>query len=145
MGGAALRALSAHIGYLFTELPLEQRPAAAKRAGFDAIEHPLPSSFPAAAMARMLDAEGLIFAQLSTGFGNVTRGEKGLPALPGREAEIRAALDAALDYAEAIECRLVHPMAGVPPIGITPAIAAATYLENLTYSVERCRGGVFRS
>lgn len=140
MSKAALRALSAHIGYLFTELPLERRPAAAKRAGFDAIEHPLPAALPAETMARILDAEGLVFAQLAAGFGNVQRGEKGLAALPGREADFRAALDAALDYAEAIACRLVHPMAGVVPVDVNPGAATNTYLENLAYGVERCRG-----
>lgn len=38
--------LSAHLGYLFTELPLEERLAAASEAGFAWIEHPNPYAVP---------------------------------------------------------------------------------------------------
>ncbi len=129
--------LSAHIGYLFTELPLESRIAAARRAGFDAIEHPNPLSIPARRLRELLDGEGLFFIQMAAGLGDPTRGEKGLAALPGRKAEFRDNLDRVLDYAEAIGCRLVHPMAGVP---FGPGSEAAeTYRENLAFTVDRCR------
>ena len=140
MRGAAPRALSAHIGYLFTELALAQRPAAAKRAGFDAVEHPQPFAVPAGEMARILDTEGLHFTQLAAGMGDAARGEKGLASLPGREADFRASLDASLDYAEAIGCPLIHPMAGVPPTDADPMAVGDTYLRNLAYGVERCSG-----
>lgn len=140
MSTPAPRALSAHIGYLFTEFPLAQRPAAAKRAGFDAIEHPQPFALPANEMRRILDTEGLHFTQLAAGMGDAARGEKGLAALPGREADFRASLDASLDYAEAIGCPLIHPMAGVPPTDANPLAVKDTYLRNLAYGAERCIG-----
>ena len=39
---------SAHLGYMFTELPLERRFAAAAEAGFAHVEHPAPFALPAA-------------------------------------------------------------------------------------------------
>lgn len=102
---------SAHLGYLFAELPLEQRFAAARAAGFETVEHPAPFAIPTARMRELLDENGLRMAQITSGTGNA--GEKGIACLPGREDEFRNGYARALDYAEAINCPLVHPMAGV--------------------------------
>ncbi|MBM3606332.1 MAG: TIM barrel protein [Alphaproteobacteria bacterium] len=103
--------LSAHIGYLFTDLPLRERPAAARAAGFDAVEHPTPFEIPARELRTLLDDQGLHLAQMSSGMGR--QGEKGLAALPGREAEFRDSFSRALDYAEEVGSPYLHPMAGV--------------------------------
>ncbi len=129
---------SAHLGYLFTELPLETRMAAARQAGFDAVEHPQPFAIPAARMAGYLMAEELTFSQMAAATGNAAHREKGLTALPGREADFREALERSLDYAETIGCPFVHPLAGVPPAESEPAAVWDVYLGNLGYAVERC-------
>ena len=123
--------LSAHIGYLYADLPLRDRLAAAARGGFTAVEHPEPWEIPAAEMAARLSDLGLVFAQLSTGMG--APGEKGLAALPGREAEFRAGFARALDYAGAIGCPFVHPMAGVRG-------EESSYVANVGWSVQECEG-----
>jgi hydroxypyruvate isomerase len=130
--------LSAHIGYLFTELPFEERIVAARKAGFDAIEHPQPFTVPAARMAAALKAEGLTFSQMAAAAGNVSRGEKGLAALPGREADFRQALKQSLEYAEAIGCPFIHPMAGVPAEGSDAEKVWEVYLRNLEHTVGQC-------
>ncbi len=134
------RRLSAHIGYLFKELPLAKRPAAARRAGFDAIEHPDPFEIPAARMAEILAGEGLVFAQVAAGSGDAAKGEKGIAAIPGRQWEFRQSFRRSLDYAEAVGIPFVHPMAGVPPADAEPGSALATYMANLRYAVEACQG-----
>lgn len=103
--------LSAHLGYLFTDLPLSARPEAARAAGFDAVEHPAPFEIPAATLRRMLDDAGLALAQITSGTGGP--GEKGVAALPGREAEFRDSYARALDYAETAGSPFVAVMAGV--------------------------------
>jgi hydroxypyruvate isomerase len=132
--------LSAHIGYLFSEYPLADRLALARQAGFTAIEHPQPFAISARDMARLLRDEDLVFSQIAAATGDAARGEKGLTALPGREADFRDALARSLDYAEAIGCPLVHPMAGVPPEGASAASVQGTYRANLAHAVEACRG-----
>jgi len=102
---------SAHLGYLFTELPLKLRFAAAAAAGFEAVEHPSPFSIPARQLRALLDENGLRMAQITSGTGNA--GEKGIACLPNRAAEFRDAYARALDYAETINCPFVHPMAGI--------------------------------
>lgn len=123
--------LSAHIGYLYTELPLADRLEAAARDGFTAVEHPEPWAIPAAEMAARLADLGLTFSQVTSGMG--VGGEKGLAALPGRDAEFRAGFQRALDYAQTIGCPYVHPMAGVGG-------EESTYLANVGRSVLACEG-----
>ncbi len=123
--------LSAHIGYLFTELPLPDRLAAAAAADFTAVEHPEPWAMPAAELAARLGDLGLTFAQLGSGMGGP--GGKGLAALPGREGDFRAGFGRALDHALAIGCPFVHPMAGV-------AGDERAYRRNIDWALRTCDG-----
>ena len=130
--------LSAHIGYLYAELPLEDRPAAAARDGFTAIEHPEPWAMPAAAMRSLIGDMGLTFTQVTSGMGDPSRGEKGLAALPGRETEFRRGFDRAADYALGVGAAFVHLMAGLAP-GDDPE-ARRTYAANLDWAARRLAG-----
>jgi hydroxypyruvate isomerase len=130
--------LSAHIGYLYAELPLADRLAAAAADGFTAVEHPEPWAIPAAEMRTRLADLGLGFAQVTSGMGEA--GEKGLAALPGRVDAFREGFMRTLDYAAAIGCPFVHPMAGVIGDGVDPAAARATYRENVAWALDRCTG-----
>lgn len=135
--------LSAHIGYLYTDLPMVDRLSAAARDGFTAVEHPEPWAIPAAEMRTRLGDLGLTFSQVTSGMGDPVRSEKGLAALPGREDDFRWGFERALDYALGVGCPFVHPMAGVPGNLETEAGALAagnTYLSNLIWAVERCDG-----
>ncbi|MEW9617952.1 TIM barrel protein [Shinella sp. S4-D37] len=134
--------LSAHIGYLYGDLPLAERPAAAARDGFTAIEHPEPFAVPAREMRARLADLGLTFSQVTSGMGDAAAGEKGLAALAGREAEFRAGFDRALAYALEIDCPFVHPMAGVPKGGLLDA--AETYRLNLSWALSRVEGSGVR-
>src|SRR5215471_2861295 len=73
---------------LFTELPLLQRPAAAKAAGFDAVEFwwPFEEMVPADAdadafVAALADA-GTELVSLNFHAGDMTAGERGLMSVP---------------------------------------------------------------
>ena len=131
--------LSAHLGYLYTELPLAERLAAAARDGFTAVEHPAPYAIAAPEMRRRLGDLGLGFAQITSGMGNP--GEKGLAALPGREDDFRAGFLRARDYAAEVGIPFVHPMAGVP--GVAPSDSpgwAETYHANIAWSLTQLDG-----
>lgn len=129
---------SAHIGYLYTELPFTDRISAAAKDGFTAIEHNEPFDVPAAEMRRRLDDLGLSFSQLSSGMGDVGKGEKGLAALCGRETEFRSDFLRALEYAQVIGCPLINPMAGTPRGGMLDA--SETYYANIGWAIEACVG-----
>lgn len=123
--------LSAHIGYLFKELPLERRVEAARAAGFDAVEHPQPFEMPAAQMRALIDAAGMSYTQIG-----VATSERGLACLPDRRQDFRDLLARSLDYAEEVGCRLVHPMAGIKPKDSDPALVWETYFANIRHAMD---------
>lgn len=127
---------SAHVGYLFTELSLPERIAAAGRAGFVAVEHPAPMQIPATRMRELLADAGVAFAQMGLAPGDASRGEKGLAALPDARGRFRDGALAGLDYAAEIGCHMVHPMAGVLPQGTTLEALWPAYLDNLHFVAE---------
>ncbi|MEO9518230.1 MAG: TIM barrel protein [Paracoccaceae bacterium] len=124
---------SANLGFLWTELSLPDAIRAAKAAGFDAVECHWPFEVLAAEVKAALDETGLSMLGLNTRRGDLTKGENGLAALPGREADARAAIDEALTYADAIDARAIHVMAGFAK----GARAHDTFVSNLEYACEQ--------
>lgn len=121
---------SANLGFLWTELPLPEAIRAAARAGFDAVECHWPYDTPAEEVNAALTETGLPMLGLNTLRGNTEAGDNGLAALPGREAEARAAIDQAVAYAKAIDAANIHVTAG-----ITQGDAARDcFIENLRYA-----------
>ena len=57
--------------------------------------------------------------------GDWAKGERGLASLPGRQAEFRDGVKQALDYAQALDCKLVHCMAGIVPADVSLVTAAS--------------------
>ena len=60
-------------------------------------------------------------------------------SLPGRQQEFRDSLNKALEYAEILDCKLIHCMAGIPPAGTSPVTAAALYASNLAWAGEEAK------
>ncbi len=124
---------SANLGFLFTERQLTERIHAAARNGFDAVECHFPYDTPATEVKAALKESGLPMLGLNTVPGDVEAGDFGLSALPGREAEARAAIDQAVSYGAEIGAAKVHVMAGRTGGG---AQAEATYRDNLAYACD---------
>lgn len=122
---------AANLHYLFTELPFLERFEAAAAVGFKAVEFQVPYDYPAGELRSRLRGCGLEMALFDAPMGNWEAGERGLAALPGREAEFRRSLEPVVQYAEALECRTVHIMAGVVGQGEDYRRAEQTYVANL--------------
>ena len=119
---------SANLGFLWTELPLPEAIEAAAAAGFDAVEFHWPYDTPAEDVRAALERTGLPALGLNT-----LRGEgNGLSALPGREAEARAAIAQAVDYARAVGAGAVHVMAGFAE----GPEAHASFVANLRHACD---------
>jgi hydroxypyruvate isomerase len=121
---------SANLGFLWSELSLPDAIRAAHAAGFDAVECHWPYAEDPAEVAAALQETGLPMLGLNTARGDVAGGENGLAALIGREAEARAAIDQALDYAVAIGAGKVHVMCGFA----SGLAAHGVFVENLRYA-----------
>ena len=128
---------AANLSMMFNEVGFLDRFDAAARAGFRGVEFLFPYEHPAAEIRRRLDANGLTQALFNMPPGDWAKGERGLAALPGRQAEFREGVARALDYAAALDCKLVHCMAGIVPAGVAPATAAAVYAANLAWAGEQ--------
>lgn len=106
--------LSANLGFLWPELPLTERIAAAGRAGFGAVELHWPYDVPAADIRAAADRAGLRILALNSPRGDVAAGEFGMACLAGRGAEFRETVALAVDYARVLGAGAVHVMAGKP-------------------------------
>jgi len=104
---------AANLSWLYQELAFEDRFAAAARDGFKAVEILFPYEYKATRVAALLREHGLICVLINAPPGDWAKGERGLAALPGREADFRASLDEAAAYAKAIDCTRVHVMSGL--------------------------------
>lgn len=127
---------SANLGFLWAELALPDAIRAAAAAGFDAVECHWPYDAPPEAVAAALVETGLRMLGLNTRRGDPARGENGLSALPGREAEACTAIDEAIAYAKAIGCGAVHVMAG----NSSGPLARAAFVANLRHACTRADG-----
>jgi hydroxypyruvate isomerase len=68
--------------------------------------------------------------------GEWDKGERGLAALPGREAEFAGSLETALAYAKATGAPIVHCMAGYPPKDVDLAEAERVYKANIAKAAD---------
>jgi len=123
---------SANLGFLWTDRPLPDAIRAAHAAGFDAVECHWPYEVATEEIKAALNDTGLRMLGLNTRRGNVAKGENGLAALPGRQADARAAIDEAISYAAQIGTGNVHVMAGFA----SGDDARATYVDNLRYACD---------
>ncbi len=129
--------LAANLSMMFNEVPFLDRFEAAARAGFKAVEFLFPYEFSAAELKSRLDANGLRQVLFNMPPGDWAAGERGIASLPGRQVEFRDSVKRALDYAGALECGLVHCMAGIPPAGTSFTTASALYAANIAWAGEQ--------
>lgn len=121
---------SANTGFLFKDLPFLERIGAAAAAGFDAVEfHDEAQGADPAALARALADTGLPVCGLNVRMGETA----GCAAIPGREAEARADIDAAAAVAGATGAGAIHVLSGKT----AEADARAALVGNLRHALDR--------
>ena len=124
---------SANLGFLWTELSLPAAIHAAAQTGFKAVECHWPYGTDASLVNEALQQTSLPLIGLNTQRGNVDAGDNGVAAITGREAEAKAYIDEAIDYAIATRCANIHVMAGFTDKSDT---ANKTFADNLQYACE---------
>lgn len=129
--------LAANLSFMFNELPFLERFAAASRAGFGGVEFLFPYDYEPETLARELTAHRLVNVLFNVSPGNWDGGERGLAAVPGREADFDAAIDRALCYARVLGTPRLHVMAGVLPPDADRALWHTTYVANLRRAAPR--------
>jgi hydroxypyruvate isomerase len=124
---------AANLSWLFTERPLTERFAAARSAGFGAVEILFPYEEPAAQLAEAARLAGTPVVLINCPPPNWAGGPRGFAALPGGEARFEKDFERALRFAEVLGARHLHVMAGAAE---GPA-ARAAFERNLAWAAAR--------
>lgn len=120
---------AANLSMLYQEVDFLQRFGAAARDGFQGVEYLFPYDHAPARLAALLREHGLAQVLFNAPPGDWAAGERGLACIAGREAEFRAGIQRALEYAQVLDCPRIHVMAGIA--AARAADAHATYVANL--------------
>ena len=152
---------------LFTELPLLERPAAAKAAGFDAVEfwwpfaEPVPADPEVDAFITALNDAGVRLAGLNFAAGDMAAGDRGWVSDPAKTAEFRDNIEVCVDIAGRTGCTVLNALYGNVPCdsdlavenlviaagsaaraGATVVIEALNSAENPRYPITSARAAV---
>ena len=127
---------AANLSMLYPELDFLDRFEAAARDGFRAVEYLFPYAYEPRELKARLQANGLQQVLFNGPPGDWDGGERGLTCLPGREAEFRAGVGKAIDYAHALDCPRIHLMAGLLPEGQEREAVQPAYVANLQWAAQ---------
>ena len=130
---------AANLTMLFNEVPFLERFAAAKAAGFEAVEYLFPYAYDKNELAGLLKTHGLKQVLHNLPAGNWDGGERGIACHPDRVEEFRAGVDKAIEYASALGCPQVNCLAGKVPAGVTREQAHATFVANLKFAADKLK------
>jgi hydroxypyruvate isomerase len=130
---------AANQNWLFTEHAFLDRFAAAAAAGFRAVEFPSPYEHPAAQIRARLDQHGLRCVLFNLPSGNRAQGDFGIACRPEREAEFRAGVGRAVDYARVLGVGQVNCISGRVLAGEDPADLDQTLRANLRFAARELR------
>ena len=129
---------AANLSMMFNEVPFLDRFALAAKAGFKGVEFLFPYDHPAAEIAARLKDNGLQQVLFNAPAGDFGKGERGMAAIPGKQAAFRDSIKLALEYATTLACPRLHLMAGLKPEGVAHDTLTAVYGANLAYAAEEC-------
>jgi hydroxypyruvate isomerase len=123
--------LSASVSFMFREVPLLERFAAARAAGFAGVEIQRLAEGRVEEMARAARDAQVQVVLINVGSGDYVAGGAGLSAVPGREEAFRESLEQALDAATTLGALHVHLGPSRVPDGVTRDDCVRTYLANV--------------
>ncbi|MFF4604927.1 TIM barrel protein [Streptomyces sp. NPDC001339] len=131
-----------NLSILFTELPLLERPAAARAAGFTAVElwwpwvdAPVPERSELAALRTALTDAGAQLVGLNFYAGRLPGPDRGALSIPGEESEkFRANVPVAVAFGRSLGCTTFNALYGNRVEGVDPATQDELALENLGFA-----------
>src|SRR5919106_282082 len=130
---------------LFTELPLLERPAAAKQAGFEAVEfwwpfaEAVPGDADVDAFVRAVEEAGVQLVGLNFAAGDMAGGDRGLVSWPNRSQELRDNIDVTVGIGERLGCRAFNALYGNRVDGVDPQEQDDLAVENLALAGRAAR------
>lgn len=104
---------TANLSFLFQEMPMSERYAAAAASGFRAVEFMFPQGLGKERVAKALSDAGVELQLFNMRAGDWAGGERGTAALADREDEFFAAVEEAIEYAAALGVPRVNCHSGL--------------------------------
>ncbi|MFC9768250.1 hydroxypyruvate isomerase family protein [Rhodococcus jostii] len=136
---------------LLTELPLLERPTAARAAGFDRVEfwwpfaEAVPNDDDVDQFIAAVRDSGVTLTGLNFAAGDMPRGDRGLLSWPGRQHEFRDNIDVVIGIGEELGCKSFNALYGNRVDGTYAQEQDELALSNLVFaanSVARIGGVV---
>jgi len=128
---------------LFTERPLLERPAAARAAGFDAIEfwwpwpeQPVPADAEIDAFVRAIRDAGVQLVGLNFFAGDLTGPDAGVLSIPDRSEQFRDNIDVAVAIGEKLDVVAFNALYGNRVNGVAPEEQDELSRDNLGRAAE---------
>ena len=127
---------------MFTEEPLLRRPAAARAAGFSAVEFWWPFATPAPperevdAFVAAVSEAGVTLVGLNFFAGDLTGPDCGVLSIPGRSGQFRDNIDVAVGIGERLGARGFNALYGNRVDGVDPAAQDELATENITLAAK---------
>ena len=125
---------AANLSLMFNELGFLDRFAAARAAGFDAVEFLFPYAFEPEQIAGRLQRYGLELALFNFPAGDWAAGERGFACDPRRIGEFQDSVELALEYAPELGVKRLHCLSGKLHPNVPPERAHATFVDNLRFA-----------
>lgn len=126
--------LIANLTTLFNEVPMIERFALARAAGFNAVEVLFPHGDDLHALAAAARENDLRVILSNFAAGNRAAGDRGIASHPARTADFRAEVAGAIEIATVLGSDRFHCMAGRRLDDISPGVQWATMIDNLRYA-----------
>ena len=127
---------SANLSLLFTEVPLIQRFALARQAGFQAVEIQFPYELTIDEISQQLTEHELKLVLINVPAGDLMQGGDGLACVPGQEHLFQEAVQQALRYAAVLNIPSINILAGRQPVHADLLPCLETLAKNLRYACD---------
>jgi hydroxypyruvate isomerase len=130
---------------VFPDLPVLSRPAAAREAGFEAVEfwwpfaEPTPADADVDAFIGAIQDAGVQLSGLNFLAGDMAAGDRGIVSDPALVTAFRDNVDVAVGIAERLGTRAFNALYGNRIEGVTPAVQDDAAADNLAYAAQAAR------
>jgi len=128
---------AANLTMLYNELEFPARFEAAAKAGFRGVEYLFPYAFPKEQLAEQLAKHRLTQVLHNLPAGDWAAGERGIACHPSRVGEFQEGVGKAIEYATALDCKLINCLAGITPKDVSADGARSTLVDNLKFAAPK--------
>src|SRR3954466_5974796 len=135
-----MTAYTVNCSILLTDLPLLDRPGAARNSGFEAVEFwwpfdtPTPPDADVTAFIRAIEDAGVQLTGLNFAAGDMPAGDRGLLSDPTQVAAFRESVEVAVGIAERLGTKAFNALYGNRIDGSDPKDQDDIAVENLAYA-----------